>query len=33
MKDLEDSLQNLNNLMRGFGQKVSDLMEKLGLEV
>jgi hypothetical protein len=31
IKELGDSLENLNNLMRGFGQRVSDLMEKTGI--
>lgn len=31
MKDLGESLENINNLMRGFGERVSDLMEKTGI--
>ena len=31
IKDLGDSFQNLNNLMRGFGEKISDLLLQSGI--
>jgi len=32
IKDLGDSFQNLNNLMRGFGEKISSLIEQSGID-